>query len=63
MLFTKPFKEAITRGEVTASFRAWKRPMAKADGEYNIAPFGAIRVTSIGQTTIDEVVRETIAEE
>jgi hypothetical protein len=52
MLFQKPFKEAIAAGQITASFRAWKKPMAKVGGEYNIPPYGAIRVTGLSSTTI-----------
>ena len=47
MLFTKPFKERIRRGELTLTFRRWKRPQAKPGGLYKLPPEGAVRVTSV----------------
>ena len=47
MLFTKPFKERIRRGEQTLTFRRWKRPQAKPGGLYKLPPKGAIRVASV----------------
>ena len=47
MLFTKPFKERIRRGEQTLTFRRWKRPQAKPGGLYKLPPQGAIRVASV----------------
>lgn len=47
MLFTKPFKERIRRGEQTLTFRRWKRPQAKPGGLYKLPPVGAIRVASV----------------
>ena len=55
MQFTKPFKQAIANGTVTTSFRNWKSPQAKAGGQYNIAPYGAIEVSSVSLTTLNEV--------
>lgn len=54
MMFTRPYKEAIAAGRVTTSFRNWKRPQVKVGGEYNIPPFGAIRVTGITTTTLSQ---------
>ena len=47
MLFTKPFKERIRRGEQTLTFRRWKRPQARPGGLYKLPPQGAIRVASV----------------
>ncbi len=47
MLFTKPFKERIRRGEQTLTFRRWRRPQAKPGGLYKLPPEGAIRVASV----------------
>jgi len=47
VLFTKPFKERIRRGEQTLTFRRWKRPQAKPGGLYKLPPKGAIRVASV----------------
>lgn len=47
MLFTKPFKERIRRGEQTLTFRRWRRPQAKPGGLYKLPPKGAIRVASV----------------
>ena len=60
MLFTKPFKEAIANGEITTSFRLWKRPMVKVGGQYNIPPFGAIEVTKVAATTLDKTSQKSV---
>ena len=60
MLFTKPFKEAIAKGEITTSFRAWKRPMVKVGGQYNIPPFGAIEITKVAKTTLDKATQRSV---
>ena len=62
MLFRHPFKAKIRSGEVTLSFRAWKRPRVKVGGVYNLHPRGAIRVDSLrrtrpGELTADEARR------
>ena len=47
MQFTKPFKQRISRGEITRTVRHWKRPQARAGGRYNIPPFGAVEVIDV----------------
>ena len=47
MQFQRPFKVAIQRGEVTCSFRKWRRPQVKKGGQYNIHGYGAVEVTDV----------------
>ncbi len=47
MQFQRRFKAAIQQGEVTCSFRKWRRPQVKIGGQYNIHGFGAIEVTDV----------------
>lgn len=55
MLFREPFKRRIRAGEVTLTFRAWKRPQAKVGGVYNLHPRGAIRVEALARTELSEI--------
>ena len=54
MQFTKPYKEAIAAGRITTTFRTWRTPRAKLEGQYNIPPFGAIQVTGIRQLPLEK---------
>jgi len=58
--FTKPYKQAIARGELTTSFRTWKSPQAKVGGQYNIPPYGAIEVHEIRQLKASSVNRAAL---
>lgn len=49
MQFTKEFKAGIRAGEVTRSYRVWKKPQARAGGRYNLHPDGVIEVTAVSQ--------------
>ncbi len=60
MQFTKPYKEAIVAGKVTTSFRRWKKPQVKVGGEYNIPPYGAIRVTNMTMLALQDASRKAI---
>ena len=55
MLFTRPFKLKIRAGEVTLSFRAWKRPQVKVGGVYNIPPYGAIQVDGLEPARLSQI--------
>ncbi len=60
MQFTKAYKEAIARGELTTSFRTWEAPQAKVGGQYNIPPFGAIEVEKIQRLAAAQVSRAAL---
>ncbi len=47
MQFQRRFKAAIQQGDVTCSFRKWRRPQVKIGGQYNIHGYGAIEVTDV----------------
>jgi len=55
--FTKGFKQKIRNGEVTLSFRTWRRPQAKIGGIYKLHPTGAIRVKSVEQVPAASITR------
>ena len=55
MLFKKVQKIAIQAGDQTLTFRRWAKPQAKVGGQYNIPPYGAIEVTNIAPTSLDNI--------
>jgi hypothetical protein len=55
MQFQHQFKEKIRRGEIRLSLRKWRKPQVKIGGRYNLAPKGAIEVTSLVTLGADEV--------
>ena len=61
MQFTKPYKEAIAAGDITVSYRAWKKPQAKIGGQYNIPPFGAFEVTEVKELELGRATRAQLA--
>ena len=60
MQFTRPFKEAIRAGDVTATLRKWKSPQARVGGQYNLHPRGAIEVTRIRQLPFGKVTSRAV---
>ena len=55
MQFTREFKAGIRAGEVTRSYRIWKKPQAKVGGRYNLHPDGVIEVTSIRKVAAADI--------
>jgi len=48
VLFSRELHDDVLAGEVTVSFRLWKRPKVKAGGRYPVGPGGGlIEVDSI----------------
>jgi ASCH domain len=48
VLFSQELRDAVLAGEVTVSFRLWKRPKVKSGGRYPVGPgSGLIEVDSI----------------
>ncbi|MEX0749240.1 MAG: ASCH domain-containing protein [Dehalococcoidia bacterium] len=47
MLFKHAFHAPIARGEITVTYRRWKRPGARPGGRYLIDANGVIEVTSV----------------
>jgi hypothetical protein len=54
MMFTKPLREPIMRGEVTCSVRIWKTPRVKVGGRYALGP-GFVEVTKIRRIGLGDV--------
>ncbi len=57
MLFTKEFWEPIQRGEVTLTFRRWKRAQVVAGRDYR-TPAGRIHVADVAVVASDEITDE-----
>ena len=55
MQFTTRNSNAIRAGEVTVSFRNWRRPHAKVGGVYRLRPNGAARVTAVGDVRLGAI--------
>lgn len=55
MQFTNRNSDAIRAGEVTLTFRNWRRPHAKVGNVYRLRPHGAIRVTEVSQVRISVI--------
>jgi hypothetical protein len=55
MQFTRRFSDAVRAGEITRSYRAWKRPQARLGGRYNLIGGGTIRVIAIEQVRLGDV--------
>ncbi len=55
MQFTTRNSTAIRAGEVTVSFRNWRRPHAKVGGVYRLRPNGAVRVTEVDAVRLGEI--------
>ncbi len=48
MLFSQELRDDVLAGEITVSFRLWKRPKVKAGGRYPVGPgHGLIEVDSV----------------
>ncbi len=48
MLFSQELRQAVLAGDITVSFRLWKRPKVKAGGRYPVDPgLGFIEVDSV----------------
>ena len=58
MQFTTRNSDAIRAGEVTLTFRNWRRPHAKVGNVYRLRPHGAIRVTEVGHVCISAIADE-----
>ncbi|MCY3813690.1 MAG: hypothetical protein OXH15_18000 [Gammaproteobacteria bacterium] len=55
MQFTTRNSDAIRAGEVTLTFRNWRRPHARVGNVYRLRPHGAIRVTAVSQVRISAI--------
>lgn len=55
MQFERRFAELIRKGEVTVSFRRWRRPQVVAERRYRIAWIGFIDVLRIAEVTRDSI--------
>jgi hypothetical protein len=54
MRFTVDSHERIANGEITCSYRAWKRPQVKVGGRYHVGAVDIV-VDSIDQVRLDKV--------
>ncbi len=54
MLFTRDQRDAVARGSVTVTFRAWKRPQARVGGRYRVGD-GVIEVSAVDRVAAAEI--------
>lgn len=55
MQFTTRNSDAIRAGEVSVTFRNWRRPHAKVGGVYRLRPDGAVQVTGVRTVRLAKV--------
>ena len=56
MIFSKELRDDVLAGEITVSFRLWKRPKVKEGGRYPVGPgSGLIEVDSIELITFADI--------
>ena len=61
MQFTTRNGDEIRTGDVTVSFRNWKRPHAKVGGVYRLRPTGAVKVTHLDSVRLSDIASEDAA--
>ena len=54
MMFAKPLREPVMRGEVTCSVRIWRSARVKAGGRYPLG-HGHIEVTAIREISLEDI--------
>ncbi len=57
MMFAKPLREPVMRGEVTCSVRIWQRAHVRIGGRYPLGA-GAIEVTGLREISFQDITPE-----
>jgi hypothetical protein len=63
VLFSKELRDDVLAGEITVSFRLWKRPKVRAGGQYPVGPgqdlieVDSVELVPFADITDDEVAR------
>jgi hypothetical protein len=57
MVFMKPLRDRIRRGEITWSVRLWQRAHVRVGGIYALPP-GSIRVTKVLEISLEDITPE-----
>jgi hypothetical protein len=55
MLFSTRFHDPIRQGQVTLTFRRWKRPQARAGGRYRLHTYGVIEAAIVETVTRHQI--------
>jgi len=58
MMFAKPLRDAVMRGEITSSVRVWQTPRVKVGGRYPFIAGGVIEVTWIREIDASDITQE-----
>ena len=58
MMFAKPLRPAVMRGEITSSVRIWRNPRVKVGGRYPFVGGGVIEVTWIQEIDATDITPE-----
>lgn len=54
MMFAKPLRERVMRGEISCSVRIWQRPQVKVGGRYRLGA-GAVEVTALNEISLHDI--------
>src|SRR5215813_1711235 len=57
MVFMKPLRDRIRRGEITCTVRLWQRSHVRVGGLYALPP-GAVRVTKVLEISLKDITPE-----
>lgn len=60
MEFSKELRAAVLAGDLTVSFRLWKRPKVRAGGRYPLGP-GQIEVDSVELVPFSSITAEDVS--
>lgn len=55
LLFQRQFHEGLRRGEITRTFRRWKKPHVRAGGRYRCHPIGVLEVDAVRRVSVREI--------
>ncbi|MCH7812177.1 MAG: hypothetical protein IH958_06065 [Chloroflexi bacterium] len=55
MLFEQRYHDGLVRGEITLTFRVWRRPRVKAGGRYRFGASGVLAVIGVDEVRASEI--------
>jgi hypothetical protein len=58
VLFSADAHPGLRSGDITLTFRAWKRPQAKAGGHHKVHGVGVLAIDDVGVVPVDDITDE-----
>ena len=55
MLFEQRFHDGLVRGDITLTFRAWRRPRVNVGGRYRLGASGVLEVSAVDEVRATEI--------